>query len=168
MTTRRAGLTLIEAMLAMVIATGLVVVLSIAVSRLFRANQVAQEHVQTVTTLGRLGEQFRRDAHAASGVMVEAQGANQLQISENDGPRIVYQIIPGGVERTSSEGEKVVQRETYLLPGMQPLAWEHAKEDRHLSLHIGRLANRETLNEKLSGQFTILAALASHPEIPAP
>lgn len=160
MNRNRVGMTLMEVMLAMVIATAVVSVLGITVSRMLLSNGVAHQHVQTVTTLGRLGEEFRRDAHAASHVALDGpENARQLTLTGEENSKVVYQFVPGGVERLASQDDQLRRRESFLLPGMRPIAWS-LDEDRHeVALAVGRLARPGSDDKTLRGQFSILASL---------
>jgi len=161
------GMTLIEMMLAMVISTVVVTVLGITVSRMLLSNGVAHQHVQTVTTLGRLGEEFRRDAHAAAQVALEGpDDARQLALTVEANQKIVYQFVSGGVERLVSQDDQLRRRDSFLLPGMRPLAWTFDQNRREVALEIGRLARPSSDDETLRGQFSILAKLRNTPATP--
>ncbi len=157
----RTGIALVEVMLAIVIATALVSALGISVARMLQSNRAAQEHLQTVTNLGRFGEQFRRDAHTASNVLINELETDerQLVLNHGDNHTIIYQIIPGGIERTQGEGDKVRRRERFLLPGMRPLAWNLEADRQQVALSIGKLAHPSIEDNALSAQFSILAVL---------
>lgn len=157
----RTGIALVEVMLAIVIATALVSALGITVARMLRSNHAAQEHLQTVTNLGRFGEQFRRDAHSASNVLINEleNDDRQLVLNHGDDRTIIYQIIPGGIERTQSEGDQLRQRERFLLPGMRPLAWNFEADRQQVALSIGKLAHPSIEDDAVCAQFSILAVL---------
>jgi type II secretory pathway pseudopilin PulG len=163
----RVGMSLIEVMLAMVIGTAVVTVLGIAVSRMLLSNGVAHQHLQTVATIGRLGEEFRRDAHAASRVALEGpEDASRLKLTGTTNQEIVYQLVPGGVERLASQDDQLRRRELFLLPGMRLLGWKLDEDRREVALAIGRLARPSADDKTLRGQFSILAVLRNTPAAP--
>ncbi len=156
----RDGMTLIEMMLAMVIGTAVMTVLAVTASRMLLSNDVAHQHLQTITTLGRIGEDFRGDVHAASQVAIAgSENAQQLTLTGETDRKVVYQFVSGGVERLVSQNDQLRGRELFQLPGMRPLGWNLDETRREVTLEIGRLARPNTQDETLHGQFSILAAL---------
>jgi len=167
MTRSRVGMTLIEVMLAMVIGTAVMTVLAVTASRMLLSNDVAHQHVQTITALGRLGEDFRHDAHAASQVTLSGSGdAQQLTLTSEMDHKVIYQFVSGGVERMVSRNDQLRGRELFQLPGMRPLGWNLDEDRREVALKIGRLARPNTQDETLHGQFSILAALRNSQATP--
>lgn len=157
----RRGMTLLAVLLAIVVATAVLGVLGAAVSQVIVADQATHEHLQTVVTLGRLGEQFRRDAHQARQVVIEeAQDQPQrLILTGQDDATIEYEITPAGLRRVAQTRDEAAQRETYLLPGMTFLGWKEDDAHRELALLVGRLARTPDQEPKLRGQFAIVALL---------
>jgi hypothetical protein len=155
-------MTLVELMVAMFVATALVGMLAAIVSRILLANATAREHLQTVVTIGRLGEQFRRDVHAAqSASLVEANDAPPRLKLSNDAQRTIeYEISPSGLARVAVTAGKPVARELFVLPGMKFLDCKIDEGSRHVSLSIGRLSRPQSDAATVAGQFSLVAALA--------
>ena len=173
---RRAGIALVELMVGIAIAAALVTTASVLINRLFTANRVAHEHAQTITNLGRLGEDFRRDAHAAFKAGIESvndQPSRMTFVIPADGEpktekQIVYSIAPHSVERIVRSGDKALHRDTYLLPGMRPLEWTLSNDHREAALAIGRLAQASPGDTALRGKFSIVAVLPQAQDTSAP
>lgn len=162
--TRRA-IMLVELLLGILIAAGVVMILGLIMSRLFTVNLQAKEHQQFLASLGRLSQQFRRDVHAAA----EARLANEPEDQTNPaaeklalsvGPRtVIYSIAASGVERAVSEGGGAVARDLFALPGFRPLSLKLDEHRREVELTIGRLAQPTESSPEISGSFSILAVL---------
>ena len=121
------------------------------------------EHLETTTTLGRLAEQFRRDVHAAVEATPSAADAPAPQLRLN-GPgdlRIEYESTDGGLRRTQFEGDKVRQREFFVLSAMKVTGWEFQASSRQVSMIVGRLTQREVdVPGTVRYRFPITARLA--------
>ncbi len=158
---KRRGLTLVEVMVSLVLATFVMGTLVVVVSRLLVSNSTAQDHLQNLTTLGRLGEQFRRDAHVATEVRVE-NGDDQpacLTFQAADEPAIAYTIVPEGLQRVVTAGDEVRGRELFVLSGMKPLGWQLDPKRPEIAMSIGRLARPGSADDRIAGTFSIAAAL---------
>lgn len=157
---RRAGMGLIEVMLAIAIATGVVGVLGVTVSRMFAANATAREHAHTMNALGQFGSQFRRDAHGALSTSLEppAERTQVLAFATPGNDEIQYEIVPGGIERRLVSGGQPRARELFLMQGMKPIGWQLDEQHREVVLTIGRLARPSADDNTLSGQFSIRAS----------
>ncbi len=166
--TRRPGIMLVEVLLAMVVATALIGMLAAVVSRMISANAAAQEHLRTVVTLGRLGEQFRRDVRASHHATFEEANDQpaRLKLDDDADRSIEYEITPAGLERVVSSDGETEQRELFVLPGMKFLGWNMEDDGRAVSLIVGRLARPRRNDATLRGRFSIVASLAKH-ESPA-
>jgi hypothetical protein len=150
---------LLEVMLAITIATALLSVVGLAISRIFTANTAARQHAHTMNALGQLGARFRQDVHAAvSATLTPTNGtAKQLKLAMTDGVAIEYLIVTEGIERRRFSEGALRAKELFLLEGMQPIAWRVDDDQRDVALTVGRRA-RPTLDDKtLSGKFTIRA-----------
>jgi hypothetical protein len=160
---------LLEVMLAITIATALLGVVALALSRIFAENTAARQHAHTMNALGQLGSQLRRDVHAALAVAPDpADDATQrLELTMGDNSLIKYQIVPDGIERRQYSDGAFRAKELFLLEGMRPTAWRVDDEQRDVILTIGRRAHRSrdpaptdalaAAGETLSGQFMIRA-----------
>ena len=167
---RRAGMGLIEVMLAIAIATGVVGVLGVTISRMFAANAAAREHAHTMNALGQFGAQFRHDVHTAFSTSLEpaAERSQKVSIAAPENSEIQYEIVPGGIERRRISGGQLRARELFLLQGMRPLGWQLDKEHGEVALTIGRLAHPSADDGTLSGQFAIRAAQRPASAVPKP
>ncbi len=157
----KAGFTLIEMLISMAVATSALGLLAATVSRVLTANDTAREHLQGITSLGRLGEQFRGDAHAADTARLEnVDGqARTLHLGLEDGSSVEYAIDAAGLRRTLSVDGQVTHREMFVLPGMQVLGWNDDFETAgRLSLRIARLVHQGDDVQALGKQFSIDAA----------
>jgi hypothetical protein len=156
-------MTLVEVMLAMFVATAVVAMLGAIVSRVVAANARSREHLQTVVTLGRLGEQLRRDVHAAhrASVLESKDGPSRLKLETDAERTIEYEIASSGLVRLASTAEKTDQRERFALPGMKFLGWSIDEGGRQVSLSIGRLDRPESDAATVAGRFSLVASLAT-------
>ncbi len=156
---------LVELLLGILIAAGVVMILGLIMSRLFAVNLQAKEHQQFLANLGRLSQQFRRDVHAAAGARLANEPEDQARhsaekLSLTVGPKtVIYSIAARGVERAVSEGGGAVARDLFALPGFRPLSLELDEHRREVELTIGRLAHPAGSAAELSGSFSILAVL---------
>jgi type II secretory pathway pseudopilin PulG len=160
---RRRGMTLVELMLAMFVATAVVGMLAAIVSRIMMANAAGRDHLQTVVALARLGEQFRRDVHEARGAsVVPSDGpASRLKLDAGANRAIEYEITPAGLARRVLIADKVQKRDLFILPGMKCLDWKIEDGGRLVSLEIGRLDRPTSDAAVVATRFPLVAALAN-------
>lgn len=161
---------LVELLLGLLIAAGVVMILGLIMSRLFAVNMQAKEHQQFLANLGRLSQQFRRDVHAATGASLvrdtdDTVKSRTEKLSLTIGQRtVMYSIAASGVERAVSEGGAAVARDLFALPGFKPLSTKLDEHRREAELSIGRLAHPTEPDAEISGKFTILAMLRRQSE----
>ncbi len=167
---KRRGMTLVEVMVTVALSTFVMGILVAVVSRLLVSNTAAHDHLQNLTTLGRLGEQFRSDAHAATDVHVERadKQPQRLTFHTADQSAIAYTIVPEGLRREVSAGDDVRQRELFVFAGMKPLGWQSDAQRREIALSIGRLAHPQREDDTIAGKFSIVAALPAEAELVEP
>jgi hypothetical protein len=167
---RPSGIALVEVILAMTIATAVVSILAAVVSRMISANAATQDHLHTVVTLGRLGEQFRRDTHASHLATIEEDldQPPRLKLDGEAGRTIEYEITPDGIQRVVRSAGETEQCERFVLPGMKFLGWNTGEESRLVSLIVGRLARPQKEVPTLGGRFSIVALLAEQEPSPTP
>ncbi len=180
MKTRRCGIMLLEMLAAMFIGSFVIVGLTFTLSKLLAANHSSREHIQSVTNLGRLGEQFRKDAKQATRIeLVDAVGPLVFHVSED--AQTSYLITPAGLQRTTEVDHQVVGRELYSLHSFPPKAFIVSPEERTAEIWLHRIPARESLkgnqpvpsndisrptatsssslpSQKHTGRFAILAA----------
>jgi type II secretory pathway pseudopilin PulG len=161
---RPSGIALVEVILAMSIASAVVGMLAAVVSRMVTANVASQEHLRTVVTLGRLGEQFRRDVRASRLATFEEDNEQppRLKLAGEADRAIEYQITPAGLERVVRLAGEAERREPFVLPGMKFLGWNTEDDGRTVSLIVGRLARPGSEDPTLGSRFSIVASLAKH------
>lgn len=118
MTSNRAGKSLLE--LAVVIGL-LSVVLTIAtrtIAFLMRADATGRTAVVNGTSLSRLADRFRRDAHAAIDAEVLAGNDNtpqRLRLTRSDGRVVEYRPSDASVLVVILKGQQPEKRETYRV-----------------------------------------------------
>jgi len=163
------GMTLVEVTLAMMIATALVGLLAAAISQVIVFSSSAGEHLQAVAALGHLGEQFRRDVHAARSAQIEAPPGRpeRLRLDMRADRPIEYTITAAGLERLAASADRPPHRELYALPGMKLLGFKTQADRRELSLVVGRMAHPTAADSPLAGEFSITATLATEDHLPA-
>jgi hypothetical protein len=153
---------LVEVVMAMAVATAMVGLLAATVSRMMHASEQSHEHLQTIVTLGRLGEQFRRDVHAArSATIADAQGDQPGRLVL-DGPdrQVAYVVENDAIERVATAASEAPRRERFTLGGMKLLGWKVDGERREVSIALAPLARRGTQSSETRGQFPLSAVLA--------
>lgn len=161
---------LVELLLGMLIAAGVVMILGLIMTRLFAVNVQAKEHQQFLANLGRLSQQFRRDVHAAAGASLATEADGNMKPAEDKlslsmGPRtVIYSLAASGVQRAVSEGDAAVARDLFALPGFRPLSLKLDEHRREVELTIGRLAHPTGPTDEVSGKFSILAVLRDRPK----
>ena len=161
---RNAGITLVEMVIAITMATALMTVLTAVVVRVISANHAATDHLAALVGVGRLGEQFRRDVHAATSAKIDQhdQESPRILLSDDDGNKIEYTLAGDAVHRDASSSGAGRNRETYYLPGLHVVGCDRQGDDgRRLSLRIGRIAADNVEPLAIGGQFTIDALLAT-------
>jgi prepilin-type N-terminal cleavage/methylation domain-containing protein len=159
---RTSGFTLIELLVALAMGTALMGTLAAVVSRVLVANAAAGEHLEGIVALGRLGEQFRSDVHAASAANLEKESGQirRLRLEGPDGERVEYEIVETGLRRAASRSGEVKSREMFVLAGMKVLGWnEDFQTTGAVSLLVGRLARRGDDNAAIRNQFSVAASL---------
>jgi prepilin-type N-terminal cleavage/methylation domain-containing protein len=115
----RAGFTLIEMVLvigAMSIVLGLC---AGTIHALLRVHRSSREHLNDVTTVGRLALQFRRDARAATGAKAigdEGGAAKGLELTLPEDGTITYRADKDGLIRTERRSDEDRGRDRFFLP----------------------------------------------------
>jgi hypothetical protein len=130
--------------------------------RVLMANSAAGEHLEGVVALARLGEQFRRDVHAASAAKIEKDGDQfrKLELDDSSGGQIEYEICPEGLRRTVLRSAQPQARELFVLAGMKVQGWnEDAATTGELAMRISRLARRGADETTTGRPFSIAAAV---------
>ena len=155
----RAGSTLVELLIAIMIGAAMLGVTGTLLARVIHANSAAADHLRGVVALGALGDQFRRDVHAtATATVDEADGQPpRLRLTMADGAAVVYEIDPSGLRRMESTAGEPERREAFTLSGMKILGFTaDTAASGAISIVIGRLAALPS-GEAVSGQFEMTA-----------
>lgn len=119
---KRFGFTLIETLVS-VSASGAILALACGLLySLLKMDRTGREHLERRLTLGRLGADFRDDAHAAielAPAEIELQGRKaagwEFRFAQAD-RKVQYHAAAGRLVREEQAGGKVVRREAYRLP----------------------------------------------------
>ena len=158
-TTNRAGSSLVELLIAIVIGASMLAVLGTLMSRVMAANSAATDHLRGVVTLGTLGRQFRDDVHATSAATVQQTDGqmNRLRLSLVGGETVEYEIASERLRRTETADSSPERHETFSLPGMRVTGFKaDSPGSGEISIVIGRLAGRPG-EDIVTGQFEITA-----------
>jgi prepilin-type N-terminal cleavage/methylation domain-containing protein len=160
----RAAFTMPEMMISLLVAASLLGLLTATVSRVLIAHGAACEHLENLVSVGRLGEQFRSDVHAAQSATTEPLGAQvrKLRLDLGTDELVEYEIEPAGLRRTLSVDGQIWHREMFVLPGMGVLGWnDDFKTSGRLSLRLGRLPHGSDDSAAPVSEFSIDAAIAA-------
>jgi prepilin-type N-terminal cleavage/methylation domain-containing protein len=158
----RPGFTLLELVIAMGIGTVLMGMLAVVMARVLVANAAAERHGEGIAALGRLGEQFRRDARAAADAKTEKSAGQptRLRFDRLDGTQVEYEIAEAGLRRVVSAAGRVQHREMFVLPRMKILGWnEDFDATGEISLIVGRTDLRGDHEQAIASRFSISAPL---------
>jgi prepilin-type N-terminal cleavage/methylation domain-containing protein len=131
---RRHGFTLIEMLVVITVSTALAGIAVFMLHALMKSHNTGREHLAYCQTLNRLAEQFRGDVHA---MQKTASDGNELLKRDSpifvdtkigtvpvldllpesaDGTKIRYQCLQDRIDRTETQGEKIIRQESYMLP----------------------------------------------------
>lgn len=165
----RHAMTLIEMLFGIFMATILTGMLAAVIYRLRTADDASVRRLEATVALAQLGEQLRRDAHAAAEARVELLDGQPrvLRLPRPDGSTVQYTLDEWGVERLLKASDQVVSRERFNLPEMRCQRWQdQVQSPDRVALVIGRLARRGDDLAAVKSTFTIEAALPrANPEV---
>ena len=164
----RSGYTLIELLLAMSIGTVLMGILAVTMARVMFSNTAVGEQLQSTANLGRLGEQFRRDVHAATSAQVErdGEGVRRLKLATKGGEVIEYEICDAGLNRIAHRDDVVPARDQFALAGMRVLDWnDDSAATGQVTLDVGRMIHHGELEPTVATRFAITAGLGRDQKI---
>jgi len=118
---KRRGWSLIEVIVVMAVGSVVLGTASTLLYTIMRAERAARHEIERRAVLGRLADQFRSDAHAATRCeAIPAEGGNKSQpgwqFDLPSGESVVYENGPDGLLRTERIGQAVQRRETFSLP----------------------------------------------------
>jgi prepilin-type N-terminal cleavage/methylation domain-containing protein len=114
---RRRGFTLIEMLVAITVGTTLAGIAVFLLYALMKSHNTGREHLEYCRTVNRLAEQFRDDVHSMRKTSPDAtETLCDLLPNTADDTRVRYQCLEGRIDRSELQGEKIVRRESYMLP----------------------------------------------------
>jgi prepilin-type N-terminal cleavage/methylation domain-containing protein len=114
---RRRGFTLIEMLVAITVGTTLAGIAVFLLYSLMKSHNTGREHLEYRRTLNRLAEQFRGDVHSMQKTSLDAtETLCDLLPNMPDDTQLRYQCLEGRIDRSELQGEKIVRRESYMLP----------------------------------------------------
>jgi len=119
---RRAGYSLIELVVVMTVGAMMLGVAVGLLAMLLRTECAARDHLYHCTVLGRLADQFRRDAHAANAGNVDGPQRMQLELALNR--TVTYHRRPGRIVRVEQVGQTAERRESFALPPAATASFE--------------------------------------------
>ncbi len=159
-TLRRArGMTLVELVIATGVAIAILGILATIVTRVMAVNAAAADHLSSLVAVGRLGEQFRQDAHAAASAERDATGGvERLRFALAD-RTIEYTLAAAGVERVVLKNNQPVARETFVMPHMRATGFDDRAPPDEVTLLVARVARPAGGVDTLHKAFPITARL---------
>ncbi len=114
---RRRGFTILEMLVAITVCTVLLGIAVVTLRALMISQNAGREHLQYCRNVNRLDEQFRRDVHATQNISAGGkEGIIEMQSAAAEEIKIRWQCFADRIERTELQGDKIVSRESYLLP----------------------------------------------------
>jgi Tfp pilus assembly protein PilE len=156
---RAAGMTLIEMVIAMSLAAAVLSTLAVIVTRMMAVQSLANDHLSTLVTVGRLGEQFRDDAHAAASAGRDAAGGDQRISFALADRTIRYTVAEPGIERVVLKDDQPVARDTFMMPLMRVIGFDDAAASGEVTLLVARVAPLATAEAPPARPFPITARL---------
>jgi type II secretory pathway pseudopilin PulG len=160
----RRGSTLVEVLIAMLLGSTALGLLTTTMAAVLRRADSAGNHLDAMSGLARLGEQFRRDVHQASSARTvrEMDEPGYLMLERPGGVSVAYRECPAGVLRESVRDKVVTARERFGLPGLEVAHWKAGTSPgEQVVLEMDREAALGT-SSAAQGRFTISANLGSN------
>jgi prepilin-type N-terminal cleavage/methylation domain-containing protein len=113
----RRGFTLVEMVVAIAVSSVLMGAATVMLVAMLKNEGSSRRHLEFCTILNRLDEQFRADVHAAVSSNPDKSGEVLELVSPGSGNTLVrYRCQPKEITREEIEGEKILRRESYVLP----------------------------------------------------
>lgn len=126
----RSGYTLIEALTVISILGATLVPVTATIHVLYQTDHRLQDGLVRDSSVERLGEQLRMDAHQATDARVDAgMPTASLQLTTSNQQTIRYSVVGDGVERTVFQGDERKHTELYRLRGTATLDWKLEQSD---------------------------------------
>ncbi|MGD9719847.1 MAG: type II secretion system protein J [Pirellulales bacterium] len=154
------GMTLIELILAMGIGASIMAVTAGVLARAVAANSSAAEHLHDLTALGTLGQQFRRDVHAASAATSSNDDTGQpgLLLETPSGGQIRYQVVSSGMTRLETTKGQADRREAFTLSGLRVVGFRGETGGAGpIAIVLARITQRPDGQTVVGAQFELTA-----------
>ena len=154
------GMTLIELIIAMAIGASVLAVAAGVLSRTVAINSTAADRLQSLAALGQLGQQFRRDVHAALSATAgkNDMGRPALTMTTSAGSQIRYEADGGGITRVEETTGRPVRREAFSLADWW--ATEFRSDENLVTIVLARVTRRPDGEDVRGAQFELTAARA--------
>jgi type II secretory pathway component PulJ len=110
--TRRNGKTLVEMLMLMSVLSVIIATVAMTLIALMKTDRQIRRDLDQQTTLARLSDKFRTDAHAAKSCQV----GKSCDLTLADGRLILYSVGPRQIAREVRRGETVLHQDSFLLP----------------------------------------------------
>jgi len=162
---RRSGYMLIELVAVIAASSALLAVATGVIYTLFEAEEASREQLNHAMTAGRLGDQFRRDVHAATG-MTEARPSAQGQgppgwVFALPEERSIEYVADGeSMVRVERVKGKTVRREVFDLGRHWRASIARRPEEEAAVIGLRMEADRESAGEPFSRTLVIEAMLS--------
>jgi hypothetical protein len=114
---RRRGASLIETVVVIASVALILSVSGVFLHLVMRVDRAGRASAAEATAVARLARQFRQDVREADSARVVD---GRLELPMPDGSAVSFAATDGGVSRTEGAGGKVVRRELYGLPSLEP------------------------------------------------
>jgi hypothetical protein len=118
---RRRGLSLIEAIVAMIIASTIFGMSVELLTLIKNETATGRDQALSAASLARLAEQFRADVHAANAISQNKTDGGLIlwTMKMPDDKRVEYEPRAEGLRRTEYRDDKVHARDTFVLPATE-------------------------------------------------
>lgn len=120
----RRGKTLIEMLLLISVLSVILATTAATLIALMKTDRQLRRDLDQQTTLARLGEKFRADAHSAASCQLGAA----CDLTLPDGRVVRYEVRSGQVVREVRQGEQVQHRDTFYLPETAAITFHQPAE----------------------------------------
>lgn len=153
--TRRPASSLIEMLIAMSIGSVLAGIAVFMLFSLMRSQGTGKNHLAFQQTVNRLTKQFRDDVHACQKTGTENSGKTlNLLPNTSDGTKICYLIIDSRIDRTETQGDNTLQKESYFLSDEIDPAISLQSQDEQTIASISLTPNPENVPESQSVHYS--------------
>ncbi len=162
---RRNGYALIELMAVLAVGSALLAIATGVIYTLFEAEEASRQHLSHSVTAGRLADQFRRDVHAATGLIeggqtTQGQEPTVWVFAMSEERAIEYHADGESIERLERVKGKTQRREVFDLGPHWGASIGRRAEGETVVISLRMETNRETAAEPFSRALVIEAVLS--------